>query len=47
MADANIEIIKNDFGIAAYVLSDLLKPNVRSIKLRAPIVPVSKFSEFE
>ena len=30
---------RNNYGIAAYFLSDLLKPNVRTVKLQAPVVP--------
>jgi outer membrane biosynthesis protein TonB len=38
---------RNNYGIAAYYLSDLLKPNVRTVKLQAPVVPRKQFEDVE
>lgn len=42
-----IEYHRNNYGVACFFLTDLLKPSVRSVKLRAPIVPVKKYEDFE
>ncbi|KAL4490305.1 hypothetical protein ABPG72_004344 [Tetrahymena utriculariae] len=42
-----IEYHRNNYGVACFFLTDLLKPSVRSVKLRSPIVPVKKYEDFE
>lgn len=38
-----LNINTTNFGVCTFLLSELLKPHIRNIKLRAPIVPNKKF----
>lgn len=42
-----IEYQRNNYGVACFFLTDLLKPSVRTVKLRVPIVPLKKYQDFE
>lgn len=42
-----IEFHRNNYGVACFYLTDLLKKSVREVKLRTPIVPVKKYEDFE
>ena len=39
----NYQIVDNYYGVASFMLTDFLKPNVRKIKLAAPIAPIKQF----
>ena len=41
------EINNKNYGVANFNLQDLLKPNVRQIKLQAPIVPNKQYEDVE
>lgn len=41
------EYHRNNYGVACFSLADILKPSVRTVKLRAPIVPIKKYEDFE
>jgi len=42
-----LEYHRSNYGVASFYLTDLLKPSVRAVKLKAPIVPVKKFQDLE
>merc|ERR1712167_166769 len=39
--------IDNNFGVAEFVLTDFLKPNVRRIKLLSHLAPIKEFVDNE
>lgn len=41
------EYYRNNYGVACFFLIDLLKSGIRTVKLRAPIVPVKKYEDIE
>ena len=41
------EYLRNNYGVACFYLNELLLPNVRNLKLQAPIVPKKKFEDLE
>jgi len=41
--EKKVDIIDTNYGIANFNLADLLKPNVRSVKLRCFIAPIQNY----
>lgn len=37
------EVISSNYGLANFMLTDLLKPSVRTVKLRSFLVPIQKY----
>lgn len=40
------KINDGSFGVSNFLLSEMLKPHIRTLKLRAPLVPNKKFEVF-
>lgn len=45
--EEKLNINSTNFGISSFFLIDFLKPHVRNLKLRAPIVPNKRFEDLE
>lgn len=40
-------IVRNNYGVACYYITDLLKPHVKNLKLLAPVLPIKKYIDLE
>lgn len=45
--EAKKEYLTTNYAVSVFVLSDFLKPNVRELKLRSPLIPVKKYEDLE
>lgn len=37
----------SNYAVAIFVLADFLKPSVRHLKMRSPLIPVKKYEDLE